>query len=63
MRGQTIYFKTPEAAELAAWRTLYAIEQRVMKRDGEIVFAAKSQAHAIFKNGRKIPVQSNRRVG
>lgn len=47
-KGRTVYFKSALAAEVAAWRFLYALEQRVMKRDGEAVMAAKSAAHALF---------------
>jgi hypothetical protein len=51
--GRTKYFKSPILAELAAWRILYAVEQRVMKRDGEMIFAAKSAADRIFLGGGK----------
>jgi hypothetical protein len=47
-KGRTVYFSSALAAEVAAWRFLYSIEQRVMKRDGETVIAAKSAAHALF---------------
>lgn len=53
VKGRPAYFKTPEAAEVAAWRELYAVEQRVMKRDGEMIFAAKSAADRIFLGGGK----------
>lgn len=53
VKGRPAYFKTPEAAECAAWRQLYAVEQRVMKRDGEMIFAAKSAADRIFLGGGK----------
>lgn len=42
MKGRPVYFTTALAAEVAAWRVLYAVEQRVMKRDGETIYAAKS---------------------
>lgn len=42
VKGVTAYFQTELAAEVAAWRVLYAVEQRIMKRDGETVIAAKS---------------------
>ena len=42
MNGKPVYFKTALAAEVAAWRILYAVEQRVMKRGGETVIAARS---------------------
>lgn len=42
VKGRTVYFRTAEAAECAAWRLLYSLEQRVMKRDGEIIYAARS---------------------
>ncbi|MQY48211.1 hypothetical protein GAO09_19440 [Rhizobiales bacterium RZME27] len=41
-KGVTAYFTSALAAEVAAWRFLYSIERRVMNRDGEIIFAAKS---------------------
>lgn len=59
--GRVVSFTTAEAAELAAWRILYSIEQRVMHRDGEIVFAAKAAAEAVFRKGREIQVE--RRAG
>lgn len=54
VKGRPAYFKTPEAAECAAWRVLYAVEQRVMKRDGEIIFAARSAADRLFRGGGKV---------
>ncbi|MBB3521073.1 hypothetical protein [Rhizobium sp. BK456] len=57
VKGRPAYFKTPEAAECAAWRVLYSLEQRVMKRDGEVVFAAKSQAERIFRNGKVTEIE------
>ncbi|MGZ2449606.1 hypothetical protein ACVIRO_002360 [Rhizobium ruizarguesonis] len=53
VKGRPVYFKSPELAELAAWRVLYSVEQRVMKRDGEMIFAAKSAADKIFLGGGK----------
>jgi len=53
VKGRTAYFKTPEAAELAAWRQLYAEEQPVMNRDGPTIFAAKAAADRIFRGGGK----------
>ncbi len=47
-RGQIAKFSTELAAEVAAWRVLYSVEQRVMRRDGAMVFAAKSAADAHF---------------
>lgn len=49
INGRTAYFSNKESAELAAWRVLYAVEQRVMKRDGEIIFAARSEAERVFQ--------------
>jgi hypothetical protein len=54
VNGKPAYFKTPEQAECAAWRVLYAVEQRVMKRDGAIVYAAKSAADRLFLGGGKV---------
>lgn len=48
-RGRTVQFETALAAEVAAWRFLYSIERKVMRRDGEIVFAARSAADKLFK--------------
>lgn len=61
VNGKAVSFSTAEAAECAAWRVLYSIEQRVMHRDGEIVFAAKAAAEAVFRKGREIQVE--RRAG
>lgn len=47
-RGSVAKFATELAAEVAAWRVLYAVEQRVMRRDGALVFAAKSLADSKF---------------
>lgn len=47
-RGQIAKFSTELAAEVAAWRVLYSVEQRVMRRDGALVFAARSAADAAF---------------
>lgn len=47
-RGQIAKFSTELAAEVAAWRVLYSVEQRVMRRDGALVFAAKASADAHF---------------
>jgi len=49
INGRPAYFMTAEAAECAAWRILYRLEQRVMRREGEIIFAAKSAAHQLFR--------------
>lgn len=52
-KGRIAYFETALAAEVAAWRVLYSLEQRVMRRDGAIVFAARSEAEKVFgKSGR-----------
>lgn len=48
-KGRTVYFDTAASAECAAWRYLYALEQRVMRRDGEMIFAARSEAEQLFK--------------
>lgn len=63
INGRPAYFKTPEAAELAAYRVLYAVEQRVMNRDGEMIFAAKSAADRIFSGGGKVIEVEIRRAG
>lgn len=42
--GKTAYFRTALAAEVAAWRILYAIEQPVMIRDGDILCASDADA-------------------
>lgn len=47
-RGRVARFTTALAAEVAAWRVLYSVEQRVMRRDGALVFAARSSADALF---------------
>lgn len=47
-RGRIAKFTTALAAEVAAWRVLYSVEQRVMRRDGALVFAARSAADAAF---------------
>ncbi|MFB9952053.1 hypothetical protein ACFFP0_24660 [Rhizobium puerariae] len=57
LNGRPVYFTTALAAEVAAWRVLYAVEQRVMKRDGEIVFAAKSAADRLFRKGKVVEVE------
>ncbi|KAA3504615.1 hypothetical protein DXM27_05225 [Rhizobium rhizogenes] len=46
--GRVAKFSTELAAEVAAWRVLYSVEQRVMRRDGALVFAAKATADAHF---------------
>lgn len=48
VRGRVAAFDNKADAEVAAWRVLNAIEQSVMRRDGEMVFAAKSNADALF---------------
>lgn len=48
-RGRIVQFETALAAEVAAWRFLYSIERKVMRRDGEIVFAARAAADKLFK--------------
>jgi hypothetical protein len=53
-KGKTKYFRSALAAEVAAWRVLYSVEQRVMKRDGEMIFAAKSAADRIFRGGGRV---------
>lgn len=45
--GRTVYFSTAAEAECRAWRVLYAVEQPVMVRDGEII-RSQSQADAAF---------------
>ncbi len=57
-KGHPIYFTTPLAAEVVAWRKLYETEQRVMRRDGEIVFAARAAAEGVFRKGRAIEVEN-----
>lgn len=47
--GRVVSFTTAEAAECAAWRVLYSIEQRVMHRDGEIVISARAAADRWFE--------------
>lgn len=76
-RGRPAYFTTEIAAECAAWRVLYSVEQRVMKRDGETIYAAKSAIDGLtpakrakfeaaerklFRNGRVIEVVNRERA-
>ena len=53
LNGRRVYFTSALAAEVAAWRVLYAVEQRVMKRDGPVVMAARSAAEKLFRGGGK----------
>ncbi|KQQ46503.1 hypothetical protein ASF69_04555 [Rhizobium sp. Leaf311] len=53
-RGAIAKFATELAAEVAAWRVLYSVEQRVMRRDGALVFAAKSLADSHFNLPRSV---------
>jgi len=50
--GKLKYFRCPFEAEAMAWRSLYAVEQSVMVRDGERVSAAKVEADSYFKRKR-----------
>lgn len=52
------YFPTKDAAEVAAWRMKNDIEQPVMIRGGDKCQAQRATAEALFKNGRKIPVET-----
>lgn len=61
-KGRTVYFRSALAAEVAAWRVLYAVEQRVMKRDGETVIAARSAADRLFMGGGKVIEVAQRRA-
>ncbi|MEJ8308581.1 hypothetical protein [Agrobacterium larrymoorei] len=71
-RGGIAKFATELAAEVAAWRVLYSVEQRVMRRDGELVFAAKASADAHFNlspfvkakgSNKQVPVERKARKG
>ena len=42
------YFKTEDAAEVAAWRAKHEAEQSIMVRSGEIITAARQEAESYF---------------
>lgn len=47
--GNTEFFGTAYEAECIAWRVLYALEQPIMVRSGEILSATRREAEELFR--------------